>query len=79
MPQDENSDVYRNLVRSGVHVEDADGRAKFTSPAAAGYINCLLFPHRSTKKIYDIARDSMFVLMKAVVARISDTMLKVGF
>lgn len=68
--------VYCRLVRSGVLVETADGRATFTSPAAASYINDLIFPHRSEKTIEHIRARGVFGLMKSVLAHMSGTTLR---
>lgn len=74
--KDENPDAYRRLIRCGVLTEDAGGDAQFTSPAAAGYINDLLFPNRAEIMIADIKRAGIFALMKSVVARMSGTTLR---
>ncbi len=76
VPQDENPTVYRQLVRSGVLDETGDGRVKFTSPAAASYINNLIFPRRSEKLIDHIREHGVFGLMKSVLAHMSGTTLR---
>jgi hypothetical protein len=74
--QDENPAVYRQLVRSGVLEEAEDGRAKFSSPAAASYINDLIFPRRSEMVVNTVRERGVFELMKSVVAHMSGTTLR---
>ncbi len=76
VPQDENPAVYRQLVKSGVLDETEDDRAKFTSPAAASYINNLIFPRRSEKLIDHIREHGVFGLLKSVLAHMSGTTLR---
>ncbi len=76
VPQDEDPEVYRKLIRCGVLLETKDGEANFTSPAAAGYINNLLFPRRSENEVDCIRERGVFGLMKSVLAHMSATTLK---
>jgi hypothetical protein len=76
VPRDENPVAYLQLVRSGVLDETVDGRAKFTSPAAANYINDLMFPRRSDMAVGDVRERGIFRLMKSVVAHMSGTTLR---
>jgi hypothetical protein len=76
VPQDENPEAYRQLVRSGVLEEAEDGRAKFSSPAAASYINDLIFPRRSEMAVGTVKERGVFELMKSVVAHMSGTSLR---
>jgi hypothetical protein len=76
VPQDENPAAYRQLVRSGVLKEAEDGRAKFSSPAAASYINDLIFPRRSEMTVDTVRELGVFELMKSVVAHMSATTLR---
>jgi hypothetical protein len=76
VPQDENPAVYRQLVRSGVLDEAVSGEAEFTSPAAASYINDLIFPRRSVTAVAAVRERGIFALMKSVVAHMSGTTLR---
>eukprot|EP01033_Poteriospumella_lacustris_P008075 gene8079-5817_t len=74
---DENPAVYRTLVRSGVLVETEYRLATAASPAAASYINRLLFPRRRAVTSTDEVRQRGVVgLMKAVLARMSGAALR---
>jgi hypothetical protein len=74
---DENPAVYRALVRSGVLVETEDRLATVASPAAATYINRLLFPHRrAVTSIDEVRQRGVVGLMKAVLARMSGAALR---
>lgn len=76
VPQDENPAAYRQLVRSGVLEEADDGQAKFTSPAAASYINDLIFPRRSEMAVDTVRERGVFELMKSVLKHMSGTTLR---
>ena len=70
------SPEYRQLIRSGILEETRRFEAKFTSPAAAQYINELLFPNRSLSSIEDVKKRGLFALLKSVVSRMSATTLR---
>eukprot|EP00597_Dinobryon_sp_UTEXLB2267_P016680 CAMPEP_0201094074 /NCGR_PEP_ID=MMETSP0812-20130820/2494_1 /ASSEMBLY_ACC=CAM_ASM_000668 /TAXON_ID=98059 /ORGANISM="Dinobryon sp., Strain UTEXLB2267" /LENGTH=575 /DNA_ID=CAMNT_0047346531 /DNA_START=21 /DNA_END=1748 /DNA_ORIENTATION=+ len=76
MLPDENSAAYGQLIRSGVLEVTEDDQTKFTSPAAASYINDLIFPRRSGLTVNDVRKRGVFELMKSVLARMSGTTLK---
>ena len=74
---DENPAVYRTLVRSGVLVETENRLATVASPAAASYINRLLFPRRrAVTSIDEVRQRGVGGLMKAVLARMSGAALR---
>lgn len=74
--QYESPEAYRRLVRSGVLEEAENGTVKFTSPAAASYINDLIFPHRSEELIDKVRDRGVFALMKSVLAHMSASTLR---
>jgi hypothetical protein len=68
---------YRQLVRCGVLEEtEHHNVTKFTSPAAASYINDLIFPRRAKMSVANIKLLGVFGLMKAVVGHMSGTTLR---
>lgn len=74
--QHENPEAYSQLIRCGVLYEAANGTADFVSPAAANFINNLLFPRRSVEKIDEVRKRGVFVLMKSVLAHMSANTLR---
>lgn len=76
LPEHEDPKAYRQLVRSGVLEEAEDGQVKFSSPAAASYINDLIFPRRSELTVSNVEERGVFSLMKSVVAHMSGTTLR---
>ncbi len=72
----ESPEVYGRLIRSGVLEETATGTLAFTSPAAASYINGLLFPHRTKDLIDQVRERGVFALMKAVLTHMSASTLR---
>lgn len=64
----EYDELYINLVRFGIM---DDPEQKFSSLAAAAFLNYELFPSRSGESIGIIAERGIFALIKAVLARMS--------
>ena len=66
----ESTAVYSKLIMCGVLVELEQGQIQLTTPAAASYINHLIFPQRAAVQIHKVRERGIYTHMKTVLAHL---------